>query len=99
MTEVTFHDVRLSLSAPQVRTQVLHHLLLIMRSLPFQRIAFDILVQVLIGVQLRTVRRQREHTNPARVPLHPTPDRSRLMHPMPVEDQEHLPPGLSNQPP
>ena len=34
MTEVTFHDVWLSLRTPQVRAQIVQHFLLVMRSLP-----------------------------------------------------------------
>jgi hypothetical protein len=97
MMEVAFHNLWLSLSTPQVRAQVRQHFWLVMRSSASHGIALHILVQILIGIQLWAARWQRKYPNPAAVLFDPAFDSRRLMHRMPVQNQEYLPRRLPKQ--
>ncbi|TWT45153.1 hypothetical protein RAS1_15750 [Phycisphaerae bacterium RAS1] len=60
-------------------------------------VGFDVVVQVLVGVQLGAVARQEEDADAVSVGVQPIARRGRAMHRMTVHDQEHAPPPLAQQ--
>ena len=64
-------DVRFALAAPEVASDFAHQLCVITRPLTAQSIAFDILVEQFIRVQLRTITGQEDQPNPLLIVLDP----------------------------
>jgi hypothetical protein len=87
------------LATVQIRSHIAYHFLLSMRTLPTYRVTFDILVQFLIGIQIRTVAGKIKYPNLLRVPLQPTLRPSRDMDRMLVNDQKEVSWNLSDQAP
>jgi len=95
LAEVRTDDIGSLLSAPQVRPNHLHQIFQIGRPLSSQCIALDVLVQKLIRIQLRTVRRKPEHFDRVSVLTQPALDSPRPVNGMAINDQEHFLTSLS----
>src|SRR5512139_2958398 len=74
-----------------------HHLLLIMGATPTYGVAFHIVVQILIRIQIRTVARQIKHPYSILVLLEPLLHLSRDMDGMLVNDQKDMTGDLTDQ--
>src|SRR3989338_473744 len=88
--EVISDDVRLALGAAQVGAHAGHHLALIGGPAPSHGVRLHVLVEPLVGVELRAVGRQVEEPDAPGVLAQPLLERPRAVHRVAVHDQEHL---------
>src|SRR5690606_31566184 len=91
------NDLGLALAPVQVSTHTGHHFGAIGRAALAQRIGFDILVEQLIGIELRTVAWQANEANLGGIILDEALSMSGAMHWMAVHDQIDLPGRLLEQ--
>src|SRR3984885_7895 len=96
-TKVVLHQSGPSLSDPQVGAHVTHHLVDIRRTDAAECVCLYILVQQLIRIQFRTVRRQAENSDLCSAPGEPAAHRSRLVHWVAIDNEKYFPPALSRQ--
>ena len=96
--EIIPDNLRAMLSTSQIRSNPLHHIRLIFRTLPTHRIGLDVLVEKLVRIQLWTVTRQVEQPNLLLVSVYPTFDLFGTMNRMTVHNQKYLPQTLFDQP-
>ena len=88
-------NIRHFLRAPQVTSNIRRQIGLINGSSPPYCIGLDILVQQLIGVQFRAVRRKEVHPQILLLPLKPTGRLACLVCRVLIHDQDYLPANLS----
>src|SRR4030042_3295772 len=89
--EVVLDDVGLSRSAPEIGAKVRLHLGRTRGAPPTDRVGLRVLVQELVGVELWTVGREKEHPDPPLFLLAPALHRRRAVHRMTIDDKKHLP--------
>ena len=85
--EIIGDDVRLALAAPEVAPDLAQQLRLIIGALTTQGIAFDILVEQLIRVKLRTIAGKENEPNPRLIFLHPVFHLERAVHRVTVDNE------------
>jgi len=95
LVEVGLHNGGLPLRAPEVATEIVHHLPFVERPSATQSVGLHVLVEKFIGVQLGTVARQEKHADPGVVLLQPARHGSCLVDRVTIHDEEdpsfHLP--------
>jgi len=85
------------LATVQIRPNMPHHLLLIMGATPTYGVAFHIVVQILIRIQIRAVARQIKHPYSILMLLEPLLHLGRDMDRMLVNDQKDMTRDLTDQ--
>ena len=81
----------------QIRPNVPDHLLLIMGATPAHRVALHILIQILIGIQIRAVAREIKNSDSILMPFEPLLHLGRDMNGMLVNNQKDIPGDLAEQ--
>ena len=89
--------MRPPLTTIQIRPNVADHLLLIMGATPAHRVALHILIQILIGIQIRAVAREIKNSDSILMPLEPLLHLGRDMNGMLVNNQKDIPGDLPDQ--
>ena len=97
--EVTLDDVGSALGVAEIVFEIGDQFRFAGGALAADGVGLDVVVQVLVGVQFGAVARQEEQADPTPVGVQPVARRRRAMHRMPIHDQEHAPPPLTQQPP
>jgi len=69
--EIVGDDVRFALAAPEVAPDLAHQLRLIARALPSKGIAFDVLIELFVRIDLRTIAGEKKYPNPLFVFFYP----------------------------
>lgn len=92
------HDVRLSLGASEVETNIANHLWLVLGSLATYGIGLDILIEQFVRIQLGTIVREKEQADVTPMSLDPPFDFARTMHRMTIYDQKDLAGALTYEP-
>ena len=69
--KIALHDVRPTLGAPQIATNMPNHLMKVLGTLPTQGIGLYVLVEKLVRVQLRAVAGKKEQPNLVTVGFQP----------------------------
>ena len=85
--EIVGDDVRFALAAPEVAPDLAQQLYLITRALPPQSIAFDILIEQFVRVDLRTIAGKEKYPNPLFVFLNPVFHPTGAMDRVTVDDE------------
>ena len=99
MFKELFYFQRLFLKHPQMRNRLLLQLHPRPRRLALKHPSLEIVIQILIRVQLRAIRRQIENLNLLFVLLQPLLDRLAIMNSQIVQDQNTLrPASFTNRP-
>jgi len=96
--KVASDNLRLSLSAPQVRPDLAHHFALVLRALAANRIGLHILVEQFIRIQLWTVSRQKDHPHGLAMGFEPLLHFSGTVNRMTIYNEVHVPPTVFHKP-
>jgi hypothetical protein len=85
------HHIWAFLGATKIASQIPHQLPLGLGPPSSHSVGLHILVQILPGIQLRTIGGKMDQPNPVLVPFHPLRYRLRQVHWMAVYNEVHLP--------
>src|ERR1700687_4902201 len=97
-TEVAADRVGLKLFAVHEAAHVGHQIEEVSRGLAADGVGLDVLVQQLVGIELRAVARKKEDAQATLVLREPRLGNPRPVDRVPVQDEEDLPPDLAHQP-
>jgi hypothetical protein len=98
MMEAASHLSWPALGAPEVPPHVVHRFGVVPGALPSDRVGLDVLVEELIGVEMRAVARQEEQAEMPAMALHPSGHRRGGVHGVLVHDEEDRPLGVAEEP-
>ena len=99
MLEVVGDDLRSALCTPEVASDVVDHVVLVSGALATHGVGLDVLVEIFIGIELRTVAGKVEQFQRMGMLLDPTFDFDGEVHGMTVQNQKHFPIGVPHQSP
>src|SRR3990172_11303252 len=99
MPEIGPHLVGLALGTPQVPSHVAHHLRLVARTPSPNGVCFDVLIEQLVGIEIRAVAGQEEEAKLPLVAGHPVCDATGRMHGMLIDDENDSAARMPDQPP
>ena len=98
MPEIGPHLVGSALDTPQVPSHVSHHLRSIARTSPPNGVRLDVLIEQLVGIEIRAVAGQEHEANLPPMACHPSCDSTGRMDGMPVDDEKDCAARMPDQP-
>src|SRR5208282_3150393 len=95
--KITFDQRAIGLGGAEIGPEVANHFLSIQRAGTAHRVGFDILVEILVGIEFGAVARQKVNAQSGAVAFEPTPSAPGHRHRMAVDNEEDFPLVLAQQ--